>query len=73
VGRGTQSGDHADISAGAAQVASLTAKAMQSTEVRQNKVNALAAAVSSGSYEVPAEKAAEAMVSEMLARASVIR
>jgi flagellar biosynthesis anti-sigma factor FlgM len=67
------SGDRTQISSDAARIGQLSAAAQQTPEIRQEKVASLAALVARGAYSVPADKTADAMVSEMLARSTMIR
>lgn len=54
--------DKATLSSDSASVDALTAKALQSSEVRQDKIEALRQAVKNGSYKIEPDKIAEAMI-----------
>jgi len=56
--------DTASLSFDRASVGSLVNQAMGSSEVRQDKVDALRAAISSGEYKIEPGKIADAMLSE---------
>ncbi len=60
--------DRAEISADQVRVLSLAKEVNRLPEVRQEKVNALSLAVRQGSYDISAEKTAEAMLAEMETR-----
>jgi anti-sigma28 factor (negative regulator of flagellin synthesis) len=47
--------------------------AQQLPEVRQRRVEALARALRDGQYEVSSEQVADALLSEILAKSSVLR
>lgn len=55
-------GDRATLSSEGSTVPELVLKALKVPEVRQEKVNALRAAVSSGTYSVDPAKIAEAII-----------
>jgi flagellar biosynthesis anti-sigma factor FlgM len=65
--------DQAEVSLGQARTRALEVQAHRAPEIRQDKVEALARVIRDGTYEVSPEQTAEAMISEMLARSSVIR
>ena len=52
------------FSATAAGMANLTARALETPAVRQDRVDALRQAISSGSYEIDPKQIADAMLSE---------
>lgn len=54
--------DKATLSSGTASVNALTAKALQSSEVRHDKIEALRQAIKDGSYKIEPDKIAEAMI-----------
>lgn len=54
--------DKATLSSDSASIEALTAKALQSTEVRQDKVEALRQAIQNGTYKLEPDKIAEAMI-----------
>jgi negative regulator of flagellin synthesis FlgM len=56
--------DTASLSFDRASVGSLVSQAMSSTEVRQDKVDALRQAISSGQYKVEPDQVADAMLQE---------
>jgi len=58
------SGDHTTLSSGAGSIGSLVSEAMNSPEIRHEKVQALQAAVSSGQYKLEPDKIAGAMIDE---------
>lgn len=62
--------DTAQLSLDQARVQSLAAQVNNTPEIRQEKVAALGQVVRNGSYEVTPQQTAEAVVSEMLARAT---
>jgi flagellar biosynthesis anti-sigma factor FlgM len=65
--------DRAELSQDQARVRHLAAEVHRLPEMRQERVAALQRAIRDDSYSVSAEQAAEAMMSEMLARSSRIR
>lgn len=54
--------DKATLSSDAASLDALTAKALQSSEVRQDKIDAIREAIKNGSYKIEPDKIAEAMI-----------
>ena len=56
--------DRVTLASAGPSVQSLTARAMQTPQIRQEKVDALRQAVASGSYAVDSEKTASAMAAE---------
>lgn len=54
--------DKATLSADSTNIQALTAKAMESREVRQDKIEALRQAVQNGTYKIEPDKIAEAMI-----------
>ncbi|HEY1271077.1 MAG TPA: flagellar biosynthesis anti-sigma factor FlgM [Terriglobales bacterium] len=64
--------DQANLTGGA-KVAELRNLAQQLPEVRQRRVEALARALRDGQYEVSSEQVADALLSEILAKSSVLR
>ena len=54
--------DKATLSSDAASLDALTAKALQSSEVRQDKIEAIREAIKNGSYKIEPDKIAEAMI-----------
>lgn len=54
--------DKTTLSGDSASVKALTAKAMQSAEIRQDKVEALRQAIQNGDYKIEPDKIAEAMM-----------
>ena len=54
--------DKATLSSDSASMQALTAKALQSAEVRQDKVEALRQAIQNGTYKLEPDKIAEAMI-----------
>ena len=54
--------DQATLSSDSASISNLTAKAMQSPEVREDRIEALRQAIQNGSYQIDPKKIAEAMV-----------
>ncbi len=62
---GSKAGDAIEVTWNQAGVQSLTAAALRSPEVRQEKIAALAEKIVTGSYNVTAEQLAGAMVTQM--------
>jgi flagellar biosynthesis anti-sigma factor FlgM len=62
---GSKAGDAIEVAWNQAGVQSLTAAALRSPEVRQEKIAALAEKIVTGSYNVTAEQLAGAMVTQM--------
>jgi negative regulator of flagellin synthesis FlgM len=60
----TESGDRTTLTSGSVSVSSLVSQAMNSPEVRQDKVESLQQAVQSGKYQLEAENIAGAMIDE---------
>jgi negative regulator of flagellin synthesis FlgM len=60
----TGEGDHATLTSGAGSTASLVSGAMSSPEIRQDKVESLQQAISSGKYKIDPEQIAGAMIDE---------
>ena len=58
--------DQAQLTGTHAQIAALAAEAAQLPEIREERVQALRAAVNSGEYHADAEKVARAMVAHMV-------
>ena len=56
--------DHVTFSSESVSISSLTAKALQSPAVRQDKIDALRQAVTNGDYKIDAAKIASSMVDE---------
>jgi negative regulator of flagellin synthesis FlgM len=54
--------DKATLSTDSTNIQALTAKAMESSEVRQERVEALRQAVQNGTYKIEPDKIAEAMI-----------
>ena len=65
---GSKTGEATEVSWNQAGVQSLTAAALCSPEVRQEKVAALAQKIRTGSYNVSAEQLADALVAQMKSR-----
>jgi flagellar biosynthesis anti-sigma factor FlgM len=63
---GVAGDDNTSLSFDSTRVASLTAAVRQLPEVREEKVTALAALVRQGSYQVPTQQLAEALMNNML-------
>lgn len=61
---GASDGDRTTLSSGSGPVSSLVTEAMSSPEIRQDKVQSLQEAVSSGKYEIDPGKIAGAMIDE---------
>ncbi|MGD0941533.1 MAG: flagellar biosynthesis anti-sigma factor FlgM [Terracidiphilus sp.] len=62
VGTQISTEDRTTLSTGTQSVQSLTTQAMNSSEVRQDKVNALSQAVKSGEYKVDSTETANALI-----------
>jgi flagellar biosynthesis anti-sigma factor FlgM len=60
----TGEGDHATLTSGAGSIASLVSGAMNSPEVRQDKVESLQKAISGGQYKIEPDQIAGAMIDE---------
>ena len=58
------SGDRTTLTSGSSSVSSLVSEAMTSPEVRQDKVQSLQQAISSGQYKLDPDKIAGAMIDE---------
>jgi flagellar biosynthesis anti-sigma factor FlgM len=58
------SGDRTTLTSGSSSVSSLVSEAMQSPAIRQDKVQSLQQAVSSGQYKLDPDKIAGAMIDE---------
>lgn len=56
--------DTATLTSDRASIKALTTKAMESSEVRQDKIEALRQAVQSGQYKIEPDKIAEAMIQQ---------
>ena len=54
--------DKATLSSDTASLKALTAKALESREVRQDKIEALRQAIKNGEYKIEPDKIAEAMI-----------
>jgi negative regulator of flagellin synthesis FlgM len=54
--------DTANLCSGSANIDALTAKALETSEVRQDKIEALRQAVQSGQYKIEPDKIAQAMI-----------
>jgi len=54
--------DKATLSADAASIKALTAKALETSAVRQDKIDALRQAIQNGEYKIEPDKIAEAMI-----------
>jgi flagellar biosynthesis anti-sigma factor FlgM len=57
-------GDRTTLSSGSGPVSSLVSGAMNSPEIRQDKVQSLQQAISSGQYQLDPDKIAGAMIDE---------
>jgi len=60
----TIEGDHATLTSGTGSIASLVSSAMNSPEIRQDKVEGLQQAISSGQYKIEPDQIAGAMIDE---------
>jgi len=60
----TGEGDHTTLTSGAGSITSLVSEAMNSPEIRQDKVESLQQAISSGQYKIEPDKIAGAMIDE---------
>lgn len=58
------SGDRTTLTSGSGSVGALVSEAMSSPEVRQDKVQSLQQAISSGQYQLDPDKIAGAMIDE---------
>jgi len=58
------SGDRTTLTSGSGPVSALVSEAMNSPEIRQNKVQSLQQAISSGQYKLDPDKIAGAMIDE---------
>lgn len=67
-GVSSETGDWAELSS--THVNALAAQVNDLPEVRQDKVEALSAAIRNGSYDVTPQQTAEAMMSQMLGHAA---
>lgn len=56
--------DSATLSGDSANVQNLTTKALELSEIRQDKVEALRAAIKNGEYKIEPSKIAEAMIQQ---------
>jgi negative regulator of flagellin synthesis FlgM len=54
--------DTATLSSDTSSVKALTAKAMESSQLRQDKIEALRQAIQNGNYKIEPDKIAEAMI-----------
>lgn len=72
-GGNARAADRAELSQDQARVRQLATEVIRLPEIRQEKVAGLQRAIRDDSYSVSAEQAAEALMSEMLARSSRIR
>lgn len=54
--------DKTTLSSDSTSIQTLTTKAMESSEVRQDKIEALRQAIKSGQYKIEPDKIAEAMI-----------
>lgn len=61
---GSASGDRVSLGASVASVQSLTAQAMNTPAIRQDKVAALQTAVQSGTYKLDPQQIASAMIAD---------
>jgi flagellar biosynthesis anti-sigma factor FlgM len=66
-GAGAIGEDQAQLSGAHTQVAALAAQAAQLPEIREERVQSLRQAVSSGQYDAPPEKVASAMLTYLIA------
>jgi negative regulator of flagellin synthesis FlgM len=57
-------GDRTTLTSGSGAIGSLVSEAMSSPEVRQDKVQSLQQAISSGQYQIDPDKIAGAMIDE---------
>ena len=57
-------GDRTTLSSDTASLQSLVSTAMNSPEIRQDKVDSLRASISSGNYQLDANKIASSMINE---------
>ncbi len=62
VGATTITGDHATLNSASSSVASLVTKALQTPEIRQDKVDAVRQSISNGSYQIDPKQIADAMI-----------
>lgn len=60
----TESGDRTTLTSGSVSVSSLVSQAMNTPDVRQDKVQSLQQAVQSGNYKLEPEHIAGAMIDE---------
>ena len=58
------SGDRTTLTSGSGSVSALASQAMQSPEIRQDKVQSLQQAISSGQYKLDPDKIAGSMIDE---------
>jgi flagellar biosynthesis anti-sigma factor FlgM len=56
--------DKTTLSSDSASIKALTTKAMESSEVRQDKIEALRQAIKSGQYKIEPDKIAQAMIQQ---------
>lgn len=64
IANATGEGDHATLTSGAGSVASLVSGAMNSPDIRQDKVESLQKAINSGQYKIEPDQIAGAMIDE---------
>ncbi|HEY1648531.1 MAG TPA: flagellar biosynthesis anti-sigma factor FlgM [Terracidiphilus sp.] len=60
----SDSGDRTTLTSGSGTVGALVSEAMSSPQIRQDKVQSLQQAVSSGKYQIEPDKIAGAMIDE---------
>jgi len=60
----TDGGDRTTLTSGSGSISSLVSEAMNSPEIRQDKVTSLQQAISSGQYKIDPEQIAGAMIDE---------
>jgi flagellar biosynthesis anti-sigma factor FlgM len=70
-GAGAIGEDQAQLSGAHTQVAAVAAQAAQLPEIREERVQSLRQAVSSGQYDAPPEKVASAMLTYLIAGPAV--
>jgi flagellar biosynthesis anti-sigma factor FlgM len=67
-GRHQEAGDQAHLSFDQSRIQALEAQVASTADIRQAKVDALSRTVHDGTYNVPAQDTADAMLSEALAK-----
>jgi len=72
-GRYREAGDEARLSFDQSRIQALEAQVANTADIRQARVDALSRTVREGTYNVPAQDTAEAMLAEALAKNARVR